>query len=117
MSVYRLPQGQHGLSGHVVDLPQDVASFAQSLPRLPSDLDIIVVWKEGANQTHSDFRVRQSRALLWIVTHNQYYRALSITIDTIALEQFPQDGNITHLLSVTNDCSSLDIPTAPGSCK
>ena len=58
MSVYRLPQGQYGYSGHVVNLPQDVASFAQSLPRLPSDLDITVVRKEGTNQTHRDFRVR-----------------------------------------------------------
>ena len=51
MSVYRLPQGQYGYSGHVVNLPQDVASFSQSLPRLPSELDVIVVRKEGANQS------------------------------------------------------------------
>ena len=37
-----------GYSGHVVNLPQDVASFVQSLPRLPSELDVIVVRKEGA---------------------------------------------------------------------
>ena len=41
MSVYRLPQGQYGYSGHVVNLSQDVASFVQSLPRLPSELDVI----------------------------------------------------------------------------
>ena len=56
MSVHRLPQGQYGHSGHVVNLPQDVVSFAQSLPRLPSD--VIIVRKEGANQTHRAFRVR-----------------------------------------------------------
>ena len=52
MSLYRLPQGQYGYTGHVVNLPQDVA---QSVPRLPSDLDVIVVRREGANQTHRDF--------------------------------------------------------------
>ena len=31
MSVYRLPQGQFGYSGHVINLPQDVASFVHSL--------------------------------------------------------------------------------------
>ena len=46
MSVYRLPQGQYGYSGHVVNLPQDVASFAQGLPRLPSELDVIVVARD-----------------------------------------------------------------------
>ena len=110
MSLYRLPQGQCGYTGHVVNLPQDVASFAQSLPRLPSDLDVIVVRREGANQTHRDFRVRRSvvhRALQWLVIHNQYYRSLGITIDTTALEQLPQGGNVSDL-SVTQETSSSD---------
>ena len=77
MSIYRLPHGQYGYSGHVINLPQDVASFANSLPRLPSELDVIVVRKEGAVHSHRDFRVRRRvvhRALCWLVTHNQYYR-------------------------------------------
>ncbi len=32
MSIYRLPHGQYGYSGHVINLPQDVVSFASSLP-------------------------------------------------------------------------------------
>ena len=44
-------------------LPQDVASFANSLPRLPSELDTIVVRKEGAANTHYDFRVRRGVVL------------------------------------------------------
>ena len=95
-----------------MNLLQDVASFAHSLPRLPSD--IIVVRKEGVNQTHRDFRVRQGvghRAWVWLTIHNQYYRALGVTIDTTSLEQLPRDGNISHLLTVTNDCSSPDIPS------
>ena len=99
----------YGYTGHVVNLPQDVASFAQSLPRLPSDLDVIVVRREGANQTHRDFRVRRSivhRALQWLVIHNQYYRSLCITIDTTALEQLPQDGNVSDLVLVTQETSS-----------
>ena len=47
MSLYRLPHGQYAYSGHVINLPQDVASFANTLPRLPSQLDVIVVRKEG----------------------------------------------------------------------
>ena len=111
MSVYRLP---HGYSGHVVNLPQDVASFAQSLPRLPSDLDVIIVRKEGANHSHRDFRVRRGvvhRALQWLVSHNRYYHTLGVTIDSTALAQLPQDGNISHLMSVIEDCSSPDSPT------
>ena len=40
MSIYQLPLGQYGYTDHVINLPQDVISFAHSLPRLPSELDI-----------------------------------------------------------------------------
>ena len=96
MSIYRLPLGQYWYSGHVINLPQDVASFAASLPRLPSELDVIVVRKEGANQSHRDFRVRRSvvhRALEWLVTHNIYYCANQIHISQDALALLPQDGS------------------------
>ena len=42
MSIYRLPLGQYGYTGHVINLPQDVVSFANSLPRVPSELDVLV---------------------------------------------------------------------------
>ena len=60
MSIYRLPLGQYCYSGHVINLPQDVVSFTQRLPRVPSELDVIVVRKEGLNESHRDFRVRRS---------------------------------------------------------
>ncbi len=39
---------------------QDVVSFASSLPEPPSKLDVIVVRKEGAKQSHHDFCVGRS---------------------------------------------------------
>ncbi len=60
MYIYRLCLGQYGYSEHVINLSQDVASFASNLPRLPSKLDAITVTKEGANQSHRGFRVRRS---------------------------------------------------------
>ena len=58
-SLYRLPHGQYAYNGHVINLPQDVACFANSLPHLPSKLDIIVIRKGGAanSHMHCDFRV------------------------------------------------------------
>ena len=73
MLLYRLPHGQYGYSRHVINLPQDIALFATSLPRLLSELDVIVVRKEGANQSHRNFRVRRSivlRALQWLLANN-----------------------------------------------
>ena len=59
MSIYRLPHGQYGYSGHVINLPQDAVSFASILPRLPAELDVVLVRKEGAYQFHKDFHVRR----------------------------------------------------------
>ena len=57
MSIYRLPYGQYGYSGHILNLPQDVTSFVNSLPRSPATLNVIVVRRDGVNETHRDFRV------------------------------------------------------------
>ena len=77
MTLYRLPHGQYGYCGHVINLPQDIAALADKLPRTPADLDVIVVCKEGAVDHHRDFRVRRSvvlHALQWLTTNNMYYR-------------------------------------------
>ena len=109
MTLYRLPHGQYGYSGHVINLPQDVASFANNLPRLPSDLDVIVVRKEGHAQSHRDFHVRRSRvlsALQWLQANNVYYRNVTINHDSLAL--LPEDGDISGLTSVTCECTSSE---------
>ncbi len=100
MSIYLLPHGQFGYSGHVINLPEDVVSFASSLPRLPSDLDVIVVRKESANQSHRDFRVRRCvvhHALQWLISNNIYYRINQVHIDQEALVHLPQNGTFPTL--------------------
>ena len=102
MSVYRLPLGQYGYSGHVVNLPQDVASFVHSLPRTPSQLDVVVVCREGAAGSHKDFRVRRSRvlqALQWLMENNPYFREISL--DHAAVAQLPENGELPGLSAVT----------------
>ena len=78
-------------------------SFAYRLPRLPSDLDIVIVRKEGADQSHCDFRVRRPVvhcALQWLITNNIYYRANNIHIDEDALAQLPHDANLSNISSI-----------------
>ena len=101
MSIYRLPHGQYGYKGHVINLPQDISTFATTLPRLAKDLDVLVVRKDGSESTHRDFRVRRSvvlRALEWLKSNNKYYR--DIEIDTDALNQLPVDGDLSGLTAV-----------------
>ena len=102
MSIYRLPLGQYGYTGHVINLPQDVVSFAHSLPRLPSELDVLVVRKDS-EQSHRDFRVRRTvvhEALTWLLENNRYYRANAVHLNEEALQQLPQDGNLTDIQSL-----------------
>ena len=48
-------------------------SFAHSLPRLPSELDVLVVRKDS-EQSHREFRVRRTvvhEALAWLLENNR----------------------------------------------
>ncbi len=111
MSLYQLPHGQYGYKGHIVNLPQDVASFARSLPRLPQDLDVLIIRKEGAAQTHRDFRVHRSRvlnALQWLIANNAYYRHIQLHQEALSL--LPEDGDISNLSSVTVNSPTEVVP-------
>ena len=108
MSIYRLPHGQYAYGGHVINLPQDINTFVNSLPRSPSSLDVLIVRREGAAESHKDFKVRRSvilTALQWLVENNIYYR--DVTIDETTLSQLPIDGDLTSTLS-TVSISSTD---------
>ena len=101
MTIYHLPQGHYGYTGHVINMPQDLSVFATSLPRLPSELDVMIVRKKGSNNTHRDFRVRRmvvQRALQWLKRNNKYYR--NIDIDVSVLSQLPDDGDLTDKCGV-----------------
>ena len=52
MSVYRKHGGQRGYKGHLLNLPQDIQSFLNSLPSRASDLPVLVVRRHGVENTH-----------------------------------------------------------------
>ena len=102
MTLYRLPHGQYSYSGHIINLPQDVTSFANSLPRLPNELDMIVVRKQGSTETHHDFRVKRSVilcALQWLIANNIYFHNISINYEALTL--LPEDATISDLCTMT----------------
>ena len=64
---------------------------------MPSDLDIIMVRKEGINQSHRDFHVRRSvvlHALQWLLQNNIYYRNINIDYDALLPDPLPENGYI-----------------------
>ena len=57
MRVYIKPGGQRGYSGHCINLSQNVAELAHSLPRYPKDLSVIVVKMKGKDNNFKDVTV------------------------------------------------------------
>jgi len=114
MSIYKLPHGQYGYCGHVINFPQDVKSFATSLPRLPSQIDVLVVRQEK-EQTHRDFHVRRrvvEEALTWLLANNVYYQTIGISLNENALASLPVDGDITDLPSMHPTESPAELITS-----
>ena len=111
MTLYRLPHGQYGYSGHVINLPQNIASLADRLPRTPAEIDVVVIRKEGAVGYHRDFRVRRSvvlHALQWLTVNNIYYRNVSIDHDVLGL--LPVDGHLSGLVTMAVQSDEVEAP-------
>ena len=76
MSIYWLQLGQYEYTGHVINLPQDVVSFANSLPRVPSE-DLygahlstsFVPNAYTAEDRARDCAAVHSRPTEWIISH------------------------------------------------
>lgn len=109
MCVFHKHGGQLGYKGHVVNLPQNIQGFLDTLPASVNDLPILIVRREGAQNTYSDFKVRRDRvlsALLWLKENNKCYH--DIVISHNALQTLPKNGVPPDLLIVdtSNDESN-----------
>ena len=104
MQTYVLPFSQYSYHGHVISLPQDIQSFATSLPCTGKSVGMIVVKCKGKNDAHKDFRVRRDRlqeALLWLRQNNRYYS--NIEVDYAALNTLPDNGLLPDLQVIEDD--------------
>ena len=84
MRVYIKPGGQRGYSGHCINLSQNVAELAHSLPRYPKDLSVIVVKMKGKDNNFKDVTVRRQNvadALQWLINNNPHYKDISKRTD------------------------------------
>ena len=61
--------GQYGYRNHVLAFEQNVQSLVGALPRAPGSSRVLLVRKQGRQNTHKDFRVRRAvvlAALTWL---------------------------------------------------
>ena len=104
LRVYIKPGGQRGYSGHCINLPQNVAESADSLPRYPKDLSVIVVKMKGKDNNLKDVTVRRQNvldALHWLIKNNPYYKDIVINQDS--LNSLPLHGVPQDLLSIETE--------------
>ncbi|XP_078350740.1 uncharacterized protein LOC144635515 [Oculina patagonica] len=99
--VHMLKHGGIASKGHCIAFPQAVQEPATKLPRLPAEVDIIRVRRQGKDDTHKDFRVRRhrvERALRWLKDNNPAYRDIDI-VDA-RIRNLPEDGELPNLRTV-----------------
>ena len=100
--LHHIKQGVMGLTGHVCAFEQDIGELVQKLPRMPSDVSILRVFKtvnaEIGNSKSSHmkaFRVNKSKvlaALRFLKCYNSEYR--DIEIDESRLDWIDGDEGI-----------------------
>lgn len=94
---------QYKSHGNVITFPQDLAPLCTTLPRLPEELDVLLVRKPDTRDpiAYKDFRVRKHKVLSflhYLRAHNNFYRDIVIrAADDVNL---PDDASVlSHLPS------------------
>ena len=106
INVHLLKHGGIGSTGHCVTFPQEVNEPAQIFPRLPQEINIIKVRKQGKNDTTKDFNVRRFKvqsALEWFKQHNPAYSDIIICLDRLRTLPFDGQLNDIHTLEYNSD--------------
>lgn len=112
-----IKNGIFGIAGHVCTFPQDIAEFANKLPRHKNDVTMISVLKTvqteiGSDQTTNTttYRVNKKKvgkALKWLKENNTEYK--SIEIDMSALDWLDGDeGDLQSILIEPEDDEMLN---------
>lgn len=122
INVHMLKHGGIGSSGHCVTFPQAINEPSQIFPRLPSEINVIKVRRQGRNDSSKQFLVRRikvQRALEWLKMNNPAYH--DITISIARLEMLPENGELHDICTVTcsetscgNDRGPAPNQTDPG---
>ena len=94
--VHMLKQGGIASRGHCIAFPQAMQEPATILPRLPGEVDIIRVRRQGKDDSHKDFQVEG--VLRWLEDNNPAYA--DVVIDKACLQNLPTDGELPNLRTV-----------------
>ncbi|CAC5388042.1 unnamed protein product [Mytilus coruscus] len=110
INVHMLGHGGIASGGHCVTFPQEVNEPAKIFPRLPEEINVIRVRKQGKNGTSKDFVVRRLKiqtALLFLKQYNPAY--FDIIISKERLAALPIDGELSDIQTVEYQANTVHI--------
>jgi ATP-dependent DNA helicase PIF1 len=93
----------HQLSykNHIVNLPQNIKDVANRLPRLPCDLDLRIICRQGEDlPEHVDYNCQRQvvhEALVYKIANDPNHADL-LHPDEDALQCLPVEGSVAHLI-------------------
>jgi hypothetical protein len=93
--IYRKRDNTRAISGHVITVPQDVATFTNRLPRAASNAGMVLIRSKNNPGEFRQLKVRRAsvlRALQWLIANNDLYR--HVQIDRAALDALPEEGQL-----------------------
>ena len=108
MSVYRLPGGQLLSRGYVANFSQDVTQLCKTLPRLTSEIPLLIVKKIDQNNNAKDFKVNRHRVetlLKYLCQNNPDWIKNNIKYNPENIDMLPIDGIPNDLNQIVNDSS------------
>lgn len=95
--VYLRGFGEVASKGHCINFSQNISNIAEKLPRLPSELPLVIIKKKLHSGGTSDLKVRRSVVLLWLeyLKKNSIvpgYQKITICYDRI--QNLPVEGEL-----------------------
>lgn len=113
--------------GHCINFAKDISKIAETLPRLPEDMPIVIIEKaaNNPNLTSPDLKVRSEYVLKWLQWLKNYHLNLSnsyrqadrvraiqgyakLNIDYDRIRELPEDGPMPGLKIIVDP--DLTIP-------
>jgi hypothetical protein len=90
--------------GHSICFAQDPSQIANTLPRLSSDLNVVVIRKRGTQGICQELKVRCKQVkiwLEWLVKYNPCYR--NIKIDYSRLADLPEEDELKDVPTIETE--------------
>lgn len=103
---------------HIVNLPQNISEIATKLPRLPEDIDLVIIRRDDVDLTHHvDYVVRRDKvrqALQYKIAHDPEYADL-VMPDEEVLSQLPENGTVVDRIPTCREGRQADgVPQPAG---